>query len=94
MKGSASAKVRAAYDAAGGRRSKEAAGEAAHKVGKREELEPHTVRSMLSRWNRGETSRAKPAKKSAKRQVRKADKRPVRVAKKARPVRVAKKAAA
>ena len=91
---SASSKVRAAYDAAGGRKSQEASRAAAHKVGKREELSPHTVRSLLSRWNRGETVRK--TSKAAKRPTRVAKKttakRPVRVAKKA--TRVAKKAAA
>lgn len=98
MEGSASSKVRAAFDKAGGKRSAAAAKEAAHKVGKANDLEPHTVRSMLSRWMRGETSR-KSAKSAPKRQARKAaPKRQVRKAAKAvkteRPVRVAKKAAA
>jgi len=85
--GSASSKVRAAFDKAGGKRNYEAAKAAAHKAGEREGLSPHTVRSHLSRWTSGSAKSGKSAKKAApKRQVRKATKsaaRPVRQAKKA-----------
>ena len=98
MAESASAKVRAAFDKAGGKKSYEAAKAAAHKVGEAQGLSPHTVRSHLSRWTSG-TGTAKKAtakataKAAPKRQARKADARPVRQVKKAA-VRQPKKAQA
>jgi hypothetical protein len=91
---SASAKIKAAIDKAGGKRDIEASRAAAHKVGKANDLSPHTVRSILSRYLHGSGTGKKAAKKAPARVARKAEKRPVRVAKKARPVRVAKKAVA
>ena len=90
MADSASAKVRAAFDKAGGKKNYEAAKAAAHKVGEREGLSPHTVRSHLSRWTSGSGSTARKSAKAPKRQARK--EAPARQVK--RPVRQAKKASA
>lgn len=74
--------------------------EAAKKKGESLGLEPHTVRSMISLWERKIFSRKKPGKKkSSKRVVRggKTTKRVARVtrgAKKAAPARVTRKTAA
>jgi hypothetical protein len=88
--GSNAGKIHKAFDEGGD--------EAAKKLGARLDLEPHTVRAMLSIWKRG-VKRGGTAKKTAKtkrvtRTAKKGAKRPVRPVRAAAKKATAKKASA